>query len=118
MKRRYTQNKKQILDLFNDRHTLTTKEICTLLPKVERSTIYRNIERFLADGILRQVYVSQGVSTYELDGEAHDHFICNECKTIEEIHIRNESIRKSLPDGAIMQDGGVVVHGMCKDCSI
>ena len=116
MQRRNTQNKKQILDLFKGRHTLTAKEICDLLHEIEISTIYRNLERFVADGILRQVHVGEGVSIYEFAGETHDHFVCSICSTVDEIHIRNSFVEKALPGGAKMQDGGVVVHGMCRKC--
>ncbi len=116
MQRRNTKNKKLILDVFNGRHALTVQEICRLLPKIEMSTVYRNIERFVADGVLRKVYIHPNVIAYEYIKNIHDHFVCDSCHAVDKIHISGSLIKKTLPNGAIMQDGGVVVHGICKEC--
>ena len=116
MQRRHTKNKKLILDVFNGKHTLTVQEICQLLPDIEVSTVYRNVERFVADGILRELYVHPNMTAYEYTKNIHDHFVCDDCHAVNEIHIRSNSIKKALPSGVIMQDGGIVIHGICKDC--
>ncbi len=116
MQRRNTKNKKLILDVFEGKHTLTVQEICQLLPEIEMSTVYRNVERFVVDGVLREVCTHPNITAYEYAKDIHDHFVCDNCHAIDEIHIRRGSIKKTLPNGAIMQDGGVVVHGMCKEC--
>lgn len=117
MQRRNTPNKKRILGLFEKTHILTAQEVCQALPKIEVSTVYRNLERFVTDGVLRTVHVEPGSVAYELAGDAHDHFVCDDCNTIEPIHTRKAALASVLPQGAQMHEGGVVVHGMCKECS-
>lgn len=116
MQRRNTQNKKRILTLFENAHTLTAQEVCHSLPGVEASTVYRNLERFVTDGVLRMVHVEPGSVAYELAEDTHDHFVCDDCNTIEPIHTRKTAFRSALPEGAQIQEGGVVVRGMCKEC--
>ncbi|MEK7639133.1 MAG: transcriptional repressor [Patescibacteria group bacterium] len=116
MQRRNTKNKKLILDLFENRHLLTAQEVSTLLPTLDASTVYRNLERFAADGVLRKVYAEPGLVSYELANELHDHFVCDECSTVAEIHVPEAVLRVSLPQDIQMLKGGIIVHGLCRDC--
>lgn len=117
MQRRNTKNKEQILGVFKGRHALTVQEMCQLLPEIEVSVVYRNIERFVADGVLREVDTHASSIAYELAETVHDHFVCDDCHEIEDIHIRSAPVKKMLPKGVQMRAGGVVVHGVCKQCS-
>ncbi len=116
MKRRNTKNKKRILDIFESKHILTKQEICKLLPDMEVSTVYRNIERFVTDGVLRKVYTYPNVVAYEYVENVHDHFVCDSCHSVDKIQLSSNLIKNALPSGVVMQEGGIVVHGMCKEC--
>ena len=116
MKRRNTKNKKRILELFDNNHTITTKELLRLLPDMEVSTVYRNIERFVEDGLLREVHLDSNITTYERTGDVHDHFVCDDCHRVEKLKVHQRHIKSILPSGAIMNKSGIVVHGMCGEC--
>lgn len=116
MKRRNTKNKERILDIFKNKHILTKQEICKLLPDIEMSTVYRNIERFVTDGVLREVYTYPNVVAYEYVENLHDHFVCDVCYEVDKIHLLDNLIKEVLPNGFITKKGGVVIHGICKKC--
>lgn len=116
MQRRNTTNKKQILSLFEKNHTMTAQSICELLSDLDVSTVYRNLERFVADGVLRKVYVGADATTYEFAGNSHNHFVCNGCGGIEEIDISTK-LNDILPEGAQIVEGGITIRGLCKKCN-
>lgn len=116
MQRRNTRNKERVLNIFKNKHTLTVQELGVLLPEMDASTIYRNIERFVTDGVLREVHAHAEGAAYELTEGTHDHFVCDTCRTVLAMHVQTHLMKKILPSGALMRDGGVVVHGTCKRC--
>jgi Fe2+ or Zn2+ uptake regulation protein len=115
VKRRNTKNKNYILDLFEKYHTLTAKEISERIPDAEKSTIYRNLKRFMSDKLLHEVHTNNKEKTYELSGHLHDHFICNDCDKIESINIK-KILNDVIPSGSKIKKGGIVIYGICKKC--
>ncbi len=118
VKRRNTKNKKSILECFAKQHTITIKELSNLLPNIELSVIYRNIERFVDDGVLREIFVSQNIVAYELADDIHDHFICDNCHLITPLHLQTKLIKNMLPNNSVLNSGGIVVHGICGKCAV
>jgi Fe2+ or Zn2+ uptake regulation protein len=111
MQRRNTRNKEIILDTFKGKHALTVHEICELRPEIEGSTIYRNMKRFVEDGVLREVYTSHNATAYELaQNTEHDHFVCEKCNNVELISIRKDTLKIPLP----ITD--ITVRGLCRNC--
>jgi len=118
MKRRNTINKKRILDIFEKKHALTVRELGKLLPDIDKSVLYRNVERFVKDNVLRQVYINPKIIAFERINEEHDHFVCDNCYNVQGINNVNSIIKDILPKGVSVSRGGVVIHGTCKKCSI
>jgi Fur family peroxide stress response transcriptional regulator len=118
MQRRNTKNKERILSLFEHKHMLSAQDVCTHLPDLTVSTVYRNIERFVEDGILRKVSTDPHTVSYELTTDIHDHFVCDSCSTIEKVHPSPATLRSLIPSGAKVTEGGLIVHGTCRKCTI
>ena len=85
MQRRNTKNKDCILELFEKFHTLTAKQVSKKFPEMEFSTIYRNLERFIEDRVLKEVYTKSKTKTYELANCLHDHFVCETCNLVKSV---------------------------------
>lgn len=115
MQRRNTKNKNCILKLFEKFHTLTAKQISKKFPDMELSTIYRNLERFVEDKILKEVYTKSKTKTYELANCLHDHFVCENCNLVESVKIQI-TWKKIISKELKIKEGGVVIYGTCQKC--
>jgi len=102
--------KDQIVKLLKKKHLLTIAEIHKAIPNADYSTVFRNVEQLLKDSTIKRVLVDSKSVAYESSKESHDHFVCNDCGKIKEVHIS----RESLPRDAFISD--IMVRGTCKNC--
>jgi len=101
--------KEKIVSLLRKKHLLTIAEIHKAIPEADYSTIFRNVERLLAGKVIKKVMIDNKSVAYESAKENHDHFICNDCGTVESIHIPRNSIK-----GRKIDD--ITVRGSCNKC--
>ena len=126
---RLTPQREKILQFFQaleeGRH-LSAEEVCQLLEeqgeKVSLSTIYRNLKMMARMGILRELELSEGYKSYELNKPRphhHHHLVCVRCsKTIE---FKNDSILKTgiktaEKEGYNLLDCQLTIHAVCPTC--
>lgn len=102
--------KEQILNLLKKKHLLTISEIHKAIPEADYSTIFRNVEQLLNKKEIKKVMIDQKSIAYESSEDSHDHFICNDCGTIESIHIPHKSIKGHKIDD-------ITVRGSCNKCT-
>lgn len=79
---------------------------------IMRTSIYKekNIEQLLSDKQIKRVMIDNKSIAYESAHESHDHFICNDCGKVEEVHISHTSIKgKKIDD--------ITVRGSCNECN-
>ena len=62
------------------------------------------------DKEIKKVMIDNKSIAYESSKDSHDHFICNDCGTIESIHIPRKSIKGRKVDD-------VTVRGSCNKCA-
>ena len=103
-------HKNKILKLLSKRHLLTIAQIHKAIPKVDYSTIFRNVEQLLQAKLIKRVLIDNKSVAYESSKESHDHFICNDCGKIEELHINHKGLSKNR----VVSD--VTVRGTCISC--
>lgn len=104
-----SQYKKEILEILNKKHLLSISEIHKLLGTADYSTVFRNIEQLLVEKKIKKVMIDNKSTAYESVDEKHDHFICNDCGKVEEIHLSHGSIK-----GYKVED--ITVRGSCDKC--
>jgi Fe2+ or Zn2+ uptake regulation protein len=104
-----SQYKKQILELLNQNHLLSISEINALIPEADYSTIFRNMETLLQEGLIKKVLISNKSVAYESTQDIHDHFICNDCGKVESVYISHDLINGRKIDE-------ITVRGSCGDC--
>jgi Fe2+ or Zn2+ uptake regulation protein len=82
------------------------------------STVYRNLEVLLQEGIVRKVELDREAAYYELahSGGHHHHLICKECGSIQTTNFCPFEQLKD-EDGFIPVDHSFEVYGYCKDCA-
>ena len=102
--------KETILKLLQTGHLLTISDIHKAIPEADYSTIFRNVEQLLKDKQIKKLMVDNKSIAYESAHESHDHFICNDCGKVEEIHIPHDSIKDHKIDD-------ITVRGSCHNCT-
>jgi len=107
--------KDRVLDVLRKEHLMCISDIHKKVRGANYSTIYRNVEQLLFDGIIRKVVLDKGRVMYELFEEKneHDHFLCTECGMVEAIVAPALSL--PLPD--TYKVSNLLVRGLCKKCN-
>ncbi|GAB4369682.1 MAG: transcriptional repressor [Acidobacteriota bacterium] len=91
-------------------------------PEVSRSTIYRILESFAREGLVRKVFHAGRALRYDPRTDRHHHFTCTRCERV--IDISDPRLdRLPLPDSLArassfaVQDYTVQFFGLCPDCA-
>ena len=123
---RVTNCRKDILSLFlNNQFALCQSFLEDKLPDhYNRVTIYRNLHAFEKNGLIHKVLDDLGTLRYALCGSMckevhnhdHVHFKCRICGKTQCIESVNIPFLK-LPKGFIAEEYGLLVTGICKNCS-
>lgn len=90
-------------------------------PNISQGTIYKTLEMFVKNGIIRKVKTDADVMRYDAETEKHHHLYCSETERIEDYYDEelNELIedyfrRKQIPDFE-MEDFKLQLVGRFKD---
>lgn len=88
--------------------------------KINRSTIYRNIETLLELNLLYRSINKDGVARYKIicSPHHHHHLICDICGKIAIYDVCNESAFNSFANskGFILTGHKLELHGICETC--
>lgn len=122
---RLTGQRRRIVDLFlgSDRH-LSQDEIYRALRKhgLGRATVFRTLKMLEESGLISHVIGGTGTPKFEvnLDRPHHDHLICVDCGSIQEVRwpkledIQDEACRKI---GFVPKWHRHEVFGRCRGCA-
>lgn len=128
MQVRNTKQKKLIMSVLKDSdRPLSINEIYNAivyeLPRIAKSTIYRNIDLLLEQGLIEKHHFNdnQVFYLYKESEDDHTHFIiCEDCKktySLPSCPIRE--IEDSIEaEGFIIKDHQFQITGICKSCSL
>jgi len=88
--------------------------------KVNKTTIYRNLNALLAENKITELDFGEGKKRYELNKNHHHHLICNICKKIECFEIKQD-LHEQETEISKNTDFKITSHmleffGICKDC--
>lgn len=124
-----TQSKEILIQFFLD-HQKSLIPFKTLqdhliekIPDVDRTTIYRNIEKFISLGLIQELDLpNKGkVFQYIFNKQVHHFYICKGCsKTIKGDEHMFKQIEKALKDVHEFSKSNlsVVFYGYCKKCEL
>jgi len=124
---RLTKLRKAMIGVFaRAKKPLTVPEIINLLNKKElypnKTSIYRHIEKFTDNDIIRIVHVEDGATHYELQKKHHHHFVCNECNDViclDDKHIMrlvNAMVSSLQKKGFAVSSHRLSFEGICNKC--
>jgi Fe2+ or Zn2+ uptake regulation protein len=97
-------------------------QVVLLLPKIAKSTIYRNIDSLLSQNLIDKYHLNDNEVFYRIkaDSKEHKHFvICDDCKKVFDlptcpIHSLENAMEE---EGFIIKDHLIQISGICKVCA-
>lgn len=123
MTRRKTPSKKAILNILKEAGEALSHEMLQeeLEKDVNRTTIYRVLNRFHEDGIIHKVVCDDGKQYFAYclncgKGKHHHnhfHFRCQNCGKVECL---NKEMEVDLPSGYEVKSFNGVISGYCNQC--
>lgn len=97
-------------------------QVIKQLPKIAKSTIYRNIDHLLGQDLIDKYHLNDTETFYRIksDRSEHKHFIiCDDCKRV--FHLPSCPIRElehtMEEEGFIIKDHQIQITGICKNCA-
>ncbi|MFT7507530.1 MAG: Fur family peroxide stress response transcriptional regulator [Acidimicrobiales bacterium] len=112
---RITQKRQQILDVLkNQRDTLSAAQIHAKLPQIDLVTIYRSLDLFMKEKLIRQIHLGADEALYEYQHEPHHHAVCIECEKVIHFTAPDTKIKKLLGlEDFQVDEIEVTVRGIC-----
>lgn len=100
----------EILEAFEKRNYVPNK-----------TTLYRQVEQLVGQGVLSQVQLSSERVSYELALEHHHHFVCRQCSQVTRLEINENPIQRVIlalaETGKQVTDHHFEFFGICEFCS-
>lgn len=117
-----TKQRQAILNAFMDlEKPLATaqhifEKVVEINPGINFSTVYRNLDVLVQEGIARKITFDQGAAYYELiDGKHHHHLICKGCGKVQCVEYCPLG-DMPMKEGFVPIDHSFEVFGFCKEC--
>lgn len=89
------------------------------LPRISLGTVYRNLQRLVAEGKIRVLLLGGRIARYDPMIVEHDHFICQKCGCVVDLVVerdRQVNLTPLLNQGFTITTHSLSVHGLCQTC--
>lgn len=114
MQRRNTRHRQALIDLFAHEHLLSQRMIAERLPGVNHSTIFRQLEKLVADGEVYAVALPGRETFYEHAAHTqHAHVVCEKCDRVASVPLPK---KMRSPKGWNVSRAELLLHGHCERC--
>ncbi len=97
-----------------------TADVQAIVPEVNRSTIYRNLEELVHLRVVDRTCYGQPAATYHLTTRGHSHLVCDRCGEVTEI----PDVLFSALSSAVLGQYGFTIEprqsafiGRCRQCT-
>ncbi len=88
------------------------------VPTLDQATVYRNLNRLLAEGAVLQVHHPTLGALYERTGKQHHHhFHCRVCNRLLELPGCAVDAENAAPEGFKTESHELFLSGVCADCA-
>ncbi len=87
---------------------------------VNKTTVYRQLEKYIAEGKIIEVELGDGKKRYELKSlDHHHHLICNNCGKLEDIEFDESQIMKQVGSKTKfkIEKHSLEFFGICAECN-
>lgn len=98
MTQRHSKKREAILvAIKNAPGAVSAAQLHEALPHLDRATIYRNLERFVADGTVKKLHLdSSNEAQFEFQDEPHHHAVCRDCAHVIHFHAPDAKLKAAL----------------------
>lgn len=113
---RLTTKRKEILATLEQTHgALSAATIHKTLPHIDLATIYRNLDLFVKEKLIKKINLDAGEAQYEHQHEPHHHAVCTKCHKVLHFTAPDTQIKKLLGLSNFEVDEiEVTVKGLCR----
>lgn len=111
-----TEKRNKILKLLKATHgTLSAADIHKKIPEVDLVTIYRNLDLFTKEKLIKKMHLGSEEAQYEYQKTPHHHAICANCEKVVHFTAPDEKIKKLLGlENFSVDEIEVTVRGLCR----
>lgn len=93
---------------------LSAAAIHTSLPDIDLATIYRNLDLFVKEKLIKKINLDTSEALYEHQAQPHHHAVCTDCHKVLHFTAPDEKIKQLLGlDGFQVDEIEVTVKGIC-----
>lgn len=88
--------------------------------KVNKTTVYRQVEKLLADNLVTEIDFGDGKKRYELKSLGHHHhLVCKNCGKLEDVRLDEESLLRQISKKTKFRvdSHNLEFFGRCINCS-
>lgn len=94
---RLTKKRQAILDVLKQNHgALSAAAIHAKLPSVDLATIYRNLDLFTEERLIKKLHLGEDEALYEFQDSPHHHAVCSECERVIHFKAPDQKIKELL----------------------
>lgn len=110
-----TEKRIRILDVLKKTpNTLSARDIHKQIPEIDLVTIYRNLDLFTKEKIIKQVHLGTEEAQYEYQKEPHHHAVCVDCERVIHFTAPDAKLKKLLGlEDFQVDEIEVTVRGIC-----
>lgn len=113
--RRRSNKREKVLDMLKHSGAISAAALHKKLPGMNLTTVYRNLEIFVKDGIATRFSLGGDEALYEYAKEPHHHAICVDCDKVIHFHAPAEKIKKLLDlQDFDVESMEITVRGKCR----
>jgi Fe2+ or Zn2+ uptake regulation protein len=94
---------------------LTAQQIHEELNDIDLATVYRNLQKLVKDGHIRELSIKKGESIYEYVKDEHQHALCNVCGKVYHVEVDQKKLLSALNLKNFVLEGiEINIKGHCK----
>lgn len=91
-------------------------EVRKKLPDIGIATVYRNLRRLVADGLVNTLETTKDCVHYDADVSNHAHFVCEKCGKIKDLFIASPMSDAVEQLGYEVKREKLIFYGVCPEC--
>ena len=117
---RNTSQKDVILNALSKLNHPTADELLSEIIKEEgsfsKATLYRNLAKFIEDGLVEKVYLEEDAVRYEISKGFHYHLICTKCGRVDNLVLPKPLSLPAKLLGYEIEGHTLIFKGVCPNC--
>ncbi len=89
------------------------------MPSLSLATVYRILESFEAEGLVRRVSTTQGAARFDANLDPHQHLFCRRCGRMSDFEAASLSalVPPRAPEGFRVEALDIRIVGVCSECA-